>query len=223
MVRQRRRGRDRTSQLARSIGQGVRLERITLGLSRVEASARAGLARSTWDTIERGAASSTLASLVAATGAVGLDLVCRIYPGRPPGLRDSGQLAIAQALAAIAHPTWRVSFEQRAGDHGEAIDEVFWGPDEIIATEIERYALDWQSQFRRDSLKRDWLAANESRPVRLVVVVLDSKQNRSALSPFAAALKLALPAGTRQVMHAIRTGTPLGSDGLCWFRQPRTS
>ena len=159
--------------------------------------------------------------MVAATDAVGLDLVIQTYPGRPTRLRDSGQLSIAQELASIAHGTWRVRVEQRAGDHGEAIDLVLWGRDEVLAIEIERRAVDWQAQYRRASLKRDWLAARTDRPVRLVLVLAETRRNREALSPFTGLIGQSLPAGSAAVTRAIRDGTALGSDGLRWHRSWR--
>ena len=215
----RRRGRTRALQQAAKLGSAVRIQRTTEGMSVLEAAIRAGIAHSTWERIEGGSPSVTVTNLVAATDAVGLDLVLQTYPGRPTSLRDSGQLAIAQALASIADSSYRITMEQRAGEHGEAIDLVLWGANEVIATEIERAATDWQAQYRRACLKRDWLAARTDRPVRLVFVFADTKRNRAALSPFSVAIAQALPAGTSAVLRAIRTGSRLGSDGLCWFRE----
>ena len=190
-------------------------------MTRASASRRAGVARSTWDRIEAGDPAVTVAALTAAADAVGLDLVLQTYPGREPSLRDSGQMAMAQSLAGMAAAAWRASFEEPAGEHGRAIDLVLWGPDEILAVEIERQLVDWQSQLRRWSAKRDWLAAQHARPVRLVVMVAETHGNRAALRPFASVTERTFPAGTRAVLQAIRSGTPLGADGLCWMRQPR--
>lgn len=202
------------------MGRSVRLARGIAGMSRAESAARAGISRSTWERIENGSPSVTLATLVAATDAVGLDLVCQTYPGRGPALRDTGQLAIAQLLADLASPTWRMSLEERAGDHGEAVDQVFWGPREIVAVEIERMMLDYQGQYRRASVKRNWLAAHHARPVRLVLVIEDTRRNRTAMAPYAALIGSALPLGSRAILQAIRTAGPLGADGLCWVRRP---
>jgi transcriptional regulator with XRE-family HTH domain len=207
--------------MTQSAGRSIRQARHVAGLTRVTAAARAGVARSTWDRIERGTPAVTIAALVSACDAVGLDLVCRAYPRRDLRLRDSGQLGIAQWLVGEAHPTWRVSLEEPAGDHGEAIDQVLWGESEIVAIEIERFLLDWQAQLRLWTAKRDWLAARQVRPVRLVVVVSDTHRFRGALAPFLQLVGRTLPAGSRWVMHAVRSGAPLGSDGLAWFRERR--
>ena len=216
----RRRGRDRAHHQARSLGTAIKLHRRITGSTVAAAATRAGLASSTWHRIENGAPAATLAALVAAADAVGLDLVCQAYPGRGPGLRDSGQLAIARFVASQASARWSIGFEVPAGDHSEAADVVLRGPDEVVAIEIERFLLDWQSQHRRAALKREWLATRHDRPVRLVIFVSDSVSNRTALSPFLSTLRAAMPAGSREVMRAIRSGVPLGSDGLAWVRLP---
>ncbi len=190
-------------------------------MSRVVASQRAGVARSTWDRIEAGDPAVTLAALTAATYAVGLDLVLQSYPGREPSLRDSGQLALAQLVAEMASPMWRIALEEPAGEHGKAIDLVLWGPEEILAVEIERMLVDWQAQLRRWLMKREWLASQHSRPVRLVVLVADTRRNRIAVAPYGMVIGATFPMGSRAVLHAVRTGSPLGEDGLCWIRRPR--
>jgi hypothetical protein len=190
-------------------------------MSRAVAARRAGVARSTWDRIEGGDPAVTVAALVAVTDAVGLDLVLQIYPGRAPGLRDSGQLTLAQVIVGMASPSWRVTLEELAGAHGRAVDVVLWGDEEIVAVEIERRLIDWQAQLRQWVIKRDWLAAHHSRPVRLVIVVADTHRNRVAVAPFGTVMRQSFPAGSRAVLDAVRTGSPLGTDGLCWMRQPR--
>lgn len=83
------------------------------------------MSRSTWERVELGSAAVTLGTLCAMTAAVGLDIVIRAYPGASTSLRDRGQISIASSLADAAHPSWRTSLEVTAGDHGQAIDQVF--------------------------------------------------------------------------------------------------
>ena len=83
-----------------------------------------------------------------------------------------------------------------------------------MAVEIDRFLLDWQAQYRRWTQKRDWFAARHARPVRLVVAVADTHRNRAAVAPFMPTIARLLPAGTRAVTHALRTGTsPAGRQG----------
>ncbi len=216
----RRRGAQRAAAQATSVGQRVQLARASARLTRESAAKRAGIARSTFERIEAGDPGVALGTLVAATDAVGLDLVCQVYPGRDLALRDSGQLNIAQFLSVMAGPAWRVTLEEPAGNHGEAIDMVLWGPDQILAIEIERLMLDYQAQSRRAAVKRDWLAAQHRRPVRSVLVIEDTRRNRAAMAQWTALLSSARPMGSRAVLASLRSGARLGSDGICWIRRP---
>lgn len=215
----RRRGRQRAQDQARLIGREVATARHASGLSADSAAARAGVSRSTWLRAESGSARTAIATLCAVTDAVGLDLVLRAYPGSRMTLRDRGQLAIAQRLAGLAHPTWTVSLEEPAGDHGQAIDLVISGGLEIVAIEIIRHMNDYQAQYRSATQKREWLGRLHGRPVRLVMAVEDLRSNRVALAPFGAVVGSAMPAGSRSVMESLRTGQPLGGDGLLWVRR----
>ena len=184
------------------------------------AASRAGVSRSTWVRAEAGSPQTALATLCAVTDAVGLDLVLRAYPGTRLTLRDRGQLSIAQRLAALAHPGWTVSLEEPAGDHGQAVDLVITGGSEIVAIEIIRHLNDYQAQYRSAVLKREWLGRLHRRPIRVVMAVEDLRSNRAALAPFAAIIGSALPAGSRSVLDSLRSGQPLGTDGLLWVRRP---
>jgi hypothetical protein len=156
------------------------------------------------------------------TEAVGLDFVAQLYPGREPRLRDTGQLELARVIAAMAARQWTANLEVAAGEHGEAIDMVLMRSDEIVAIEIERLMLDAQAQIRRLILKRDWLAARHERPVRLVVIVEDTRRNRGAMVQHMSLLRTTFPAGSREVFGAIRSGMTLRRDGLAWLRRPRS-
>lgn len=114
----------------------------------------------------------------------------------------------------------RVQRHCRAGaqERGRSADQVFFGPTEITHSEIERKLADWQGQVRRAIAKRDELAALHQRPVRLVMVVEDTERNRAVAREHAALIGSMLPAGSREVMRSLRTGEPLGMDGILWVR-----
>ena len=102
---------------------------------------------------------------------------------------------------------------------GLVVDLVLFGPTEIWATEIERLLGDFQGQHRRADAKREALAAQHRRPVRLVMAVEDTRRNRAALDPHIAFIRASLPAGSREILGALRSGRPLGRDGLLWLRR----
>jgi transcriptional regulator with XRE-family HTH domain len=199
----------------------VRAARAEHAMTLEQVARIAGVSPDTVRRIEAGDPSVRIDTLCAVGAAVNLDIVVRAYPSRPPSLRDSGQLEIAEILCSIAHPAWNRVLELRAGDHGEAADIGFMGAREIIDTEIDRLILDYQDQHRRNALKRDYLAARHQRPVRLVMVIQDTTRNRTAIAPHLPFIRSVMPAGSREVLRALRTGEPLGRDGLLWIRPNR--
>lgn len=211
----------RATQQARRIGEELRLARLGAGLTRQHVARLSGLSWSTVARVELGDAGTTITTLCRMGQSVGLDVVLNGYPGQRPRLRDRGQMVLVDQLVHVAHPTWQPTIELAIGQHGEAIDLVFFGPNEIVAVEIERLLADYQAQYRRADAKRQRLAALHRRPVRLVLAVEDRRSNRAALADHGSIRRLSLPAGSRAVMLALRTGKPLGDDGLLWIRRLR--
>ena len=204
---------------ATQAGREIAAARAEHGMSRAQASRRARVSPDTERRVEEGDPGVQISTLCAVGEAVGIDIVIRMYRGRPPTLRDSGQLRVAEQLMALAHPFWEPRLELTAGDHGEAVDIGLFGPAEILDLEIDRLLQDFQDRYRRNTQKRDWIAAHHERPVRLVMVVEDSDRNRQAVAPHAAFIRSALPAGSREILGALRHGRPLGRDGLLWVRR----
>jgi transcriptional regulator with XRE-family HTH domain len=206
---------------AEHIAAEVRAARAEHALTLEHVGRRAGVSPDTVRRVEAGEPGVRIDTLCAVGTAVSLDVVVRAYRSRPPSLRDSGQLEIAEIVCSVAHAAWDRVLELRAGDHGEAVDIGFLGRREIIDTEIDRLILDFQDQHRRNALKRDYLAARHQRPVRLVMVIEDTTRNRAAVAPHLPFITSALPAASREVLRALRTGEPLGRDGLLWIRRNR--
>jgi hypothetical protein len=77
------------------------------------------------------------------------------------------------------------------------------------------------AQYRAADAKRIELAAAHQRPVRLVLVVEDTHHNRAVAREHQAMIRSMLPAGSREIMQALRTGADLGRDGLLWVRPTR--
>jgi transcriptional regulator with XRE-family HTH domain len=219
MRRRRRLGANRANRLARDLGEEIRRARIGLAMSQRDLARHAGVATSTIARIEAGDPGIQLDTTVAVGTAAGVDVVLRAYPGPTPKLRDSGQLAVAQQLVAMAHPRLRPQLEVPAGEFGRSADLLFLGTDEILHIEIERVAVDYQAQYRSAVAKRDHLASIHARPVRLILVIEDTPRNRTAVRPHLDVIQRQLPAGSRQILASLRSGRPLGTDGLLWIRR----
>jgi transcriptional regulator with XRE-family HTH domain len=202
------------------MGGEIRVARVTLSMSGRSAARRAGVSSSTEQRIELGDPNVSVATLCAVAEAVGLDLVLHAYPGRAPGLRDTGQLDLVEVVRGQAHEGWQPSVELLVGQHGESIDLALFGPREIWACEIERMATDFQAQYRRADRKRAMLAALHQRAIRLVLVVEDTRRNRASIREHEGLVRAQLPAGSREIIAALRTGSQLGRDGLLWLRRP---
>lgn len=215
-------GRARSRYLAGAFGRELRIARMNAGLSQVRLAALAGVSQSEASKAERGALDISLEARCRLAAACGHELGWRLYPVATVRLRDSGQMALAQAIVAAAHPSWKARLEVPIGPGDRrAADLVLVGPTEIIHIEIERALVDFQAQLRSAQLKREALAARETKPIRLVIAVPDTRSSRARLEPFAQLIIQSMPAGSRAVWQAIRGGEPLRQDGILLVRQPR--
>ena len=207
-------------ELGAAVGEEVRLARANSALSRRAAAALAGVSAQTQRRVEGGDPSVGLHTLCRVAAPLGLKVWGRAYPQSAPTLRDTGQLRIAEMLIAAAHPRLSVAMEHSLGNL-RAADLVAFSADEILDIEIERSLVDFQAQFRAANEKRQLLGDRHDRPVRLVLVIEDSRANRAAVARHRV-ISAALPAGTREIHAAIRTGRALGRDGLMWVRPYRS-
>lgn len=211
----------RAARQADGLTRDIVAARARRGETRAVVATRAGVSPDSVRRVELGDPHVQLNTLCAVAEAVGLDIVVRAYPGRPPSLHDARQLVVEETIRAMAHDTWHLEAEVVAGQHGQAIDLCLFGATEILAMEVDRLLLDFQEQYRRNVTKREFLAAHHRRPIRLVMVVLDTDRNRRAVQPHRAFIQTVLPAGSREVLRSLRTGKPLTRDGLLWVRPDR--
>ncbi len=215
-------GQARSRHLASLFGRELRVARMTAGLSQTRLAQLAGVSQTEVSRAERGSGEIRLDARCRLAAACGHELGWRLYPVATLRLRDSGQLPLAQAITDAAHPGWRTRLEVPvAPDDRRAADLVLTSAVEILHIEIERALVDVQAQLRSAELKREALAARSDQPVRLVVAVPDTRSTRARLTPFAELLTRALPASSASTWRAIRTGKPLGADGILFVRAPR--
>jgi len=157
--------------------------------------------------------------------AAGHDLVLRLYPSDGVRLRDSGQLQVAEAIRAALSSAWRVRLEVPAGvaPDRRAVDMVLDGPAGTVAVEVERALLDLQAQLRAAQLKRAALAERIGRSVGLVIAVPDTRRNRAAVITHRSLVGAVLPLPSKRIWACLRSGLPVGGDGILWVRRPARS
>ncbi len=212
------RGRARGRELERRIGRELRLARVSHGYSQEEVARRAGVSQSTVSKVELGEARASVDVLARTAAACDHELAIKLFPAAASRLRDTPQLSLAEPIIREAHPVWHASTEVAAGD-GRAADLVLEHPVEVLHAEIESGIVDFQAQFRPAQAKRQVLADRFDRPVRLIIVVPDSHVVRRRLEGHADFIRRMLPASSREVWRAIRSGTPLGRDGILFVRR----
>lgn len=216
-------GLEQAQRIGERFGSEVRIARVSAGLSQRELARRAGLTQAFVSQIERGRVIPAVESMVRLATVLGLVLSLRLFPGEGLKLRDSGQLTVALAIRKEVHASCRVRLEEPIayGNDRRAADMVLETPIELVMLEIERGIVDFQAQYRAAQLKRAALSERLGRPVRLVIAVLDTRRNRELLRPHQEMIKTALPLSSRQIWAAVRSGEPIGGDGLLWVRVKR--
>lgn len=200
---------------------GRELRLAALGLPQRELARRAGVSQSLVSRLTRGLVMPDLELMVRLSEAAGHRFSFKLYPDDGVGLRDSGQLELAQVVSQSVHGTWRIGLEVpvAAAPDRRAGDMVLEHGFETILLEIERGLFDFQAQLRAAQLKRTALSERLGRPVTLVVGVPDTDAARRKLQPHEATIRTTLPISSRRAWASLRAGEPIGGDALIWIRR----
>jgi transcriptional regulator with XRE-family HTH domain len=202
----------------RRLGVEASTERVALGWTQLEVAQRAGVSQASVARLEAGDPRLGLAIVAAIFAALGLNLSLKAYPGESVQLRDTAQLGMAEWIRLQAHHSLTLSLEVPTGLGLQAADMLLLGPARGLHLELETGLPDFQAALRRGQLKRDALQQRLGMPLAFVLALKDSERNRRAVQAHSALIATALPAGSREVMEAIRYGRPLMRDGLLWVR-----
>jgi transcriptional regulator with XRE-family HTH domain len=203
---------------AASLARELVAARAVAGLTQRQVAKRAGVSQAFISQVERGRKMPSISVLHRLTSAMGHDLSVRFFPGGGIRLRDSGQMRVAEAIRAALAPTWRVRLEVPVGAPPDrrAADMVLDAPAEVVQIEIETALADFQAQLRAGQLKRTALATQMRRAVRLVIALPDTRRTRAVVADHLHVVRAALPAPSRRIWSALRSGAEVGGDGLLW-------
>jgi transcriptional regulator with XRE-family HTH domain len=211
-------GRSRAGDLARRFGSELHHARIAVGLTQTQLARMAGVSQSVVSRAERATRRIDWSTACALASATGHELSLRLFPADGVALRDSGQVLAVQAIVAEAHPSWHPTIEHPINRRDRrAADLVLRGPVETIHIEVERALVDLQAQLRAAQLKRSALVEQLGHPVRLVIALPGTRRARHILHALQPTVEAAMPASSRMIWAAIRSGSPLGADGFLFL------
>jgi transcriptional regulator with XRE-family HTH domain len=182
------------------------------GLAQRNIASALGCSRQLISLLESGGLQSIDPVLLARyCAAVGLDLSVRAFPGGEP-LCDAGQLRLIARFSAAIGEGWRRRTEVPVGGDGRdrrAIDLVLERPAHRVGVEAYTRLMDAQEQVRSVILKQQ--AAGLA---CMVLVLADTRHNRTALVRAAPTLDPAFPLRARPILTALRSGRPPAANGV---------
>lgn len=220
LTRHAREGRERAEYQVRRFGTELRLARVTAGLTQARLAELAGVSQSFVSLVEHGRRHADWPTACGLAGAAGHDLSIRLFPARTISLRDSGQFQAVARIASEAHESWHSQMEVAVapGDQ-RAADLLLVRPDEVLHIEVERALIDFQAQLRAAQQKRTLLLQSFDRPVRLLIAIPGTRTARKLVETVRPGIRAALPRTSAQAWIAIRSGAPLGADGLLFLKR----
>ena len=196
-------GRANARILVADLCQELRQARLDRDVSQTDLARTVGLSRGWISRVERGlVADLSLEQTSMLLAAVGLRLVARAYPAGPP-IRDAAHAALLGRLRSRLHRslTWATEVPlPRPGDL-RAWDAMIRGAGWTVGVEAETRPRDLQALTRRISLK-----LRDGGTDRLMLVLLDSRHNRTLLRSEGAALEALLPTSSRRAMELLGAG-----------------
>ncbi|HTS14447.1 MAG TPA: XRE family transcriptional regulator [Candidatus Sulfotelmatobacter sp.] len=201
------------------LGEEIRRARVEESLSQQTIAAVLGCSQPELSRIERARLDRLdLPFLGRYMAAVGLELSIRAYPGGSP-LRDRAHVALLSRLRERVDPRWRCSVEvpvapSMGQPHSGVPDLRRWDlllrrTRTTIGVEAETRLYDGQSQVGRALSKRNACSVD-----RLVLLIADTRHNRTVLRDLSPLLEQDFPLKSRAILRALGAGADPGADGI---------
>jgi transcriptional regulator with XRE-family HTH domain len=215
----------------RAIGRSLRELRTDAGLSIAAVAREVGIDRSFLSRVERGDRAAGVATLTGIATVLGADLSVKAYPNTGPRIRDRLQAPMEETLLRALDDRWIADPEVVVVHPARGvIDLVLTDRKQplLVASEIQSgvHRLEQQIRWHREkelSLPSAdlWRFANpDGRATTSRLLVLRSTQaTRETANRYAATLRAAYPARTRDVIAALLTrDAPWPGPGIAWMR-----
>jgi transcriptional regulator with XRE-family HTH domain len=189
----------------------ARTARLDRGLGQLEVATALGLSVAQYSRIERGLSPDlSISTAVRLFAVLGLDLSIRAYPAGD-AIRDAAHAALLERLHAECHRSivWRTEVPLPLTGDLRAWDATAVCPAFRAGVEAETRIRDVQALDRRLALKE-----RDGGMDRLILLVLDSRTNRSALRAHGAQLLLRCPVPGTRALELLRAGADPGGNTL---------
>jgi transcriptional regulator with XRE-family HTH domain len=187
----------------------IRQARLDRGLTQADVGRAVCMSHGWVSRLERGLAHDlTIRQASLLLAAVGLRLRASAYPGGPP-IRDEAHAALLERMRARLHRSLRWATEVPLPIPGDlrAWDATIRGGDWIVGVEAETRPRDLQALTRRVALKK-----RDGGIDLVLLVLLDSRHNRTLLREVRPALTEAFPTDGRRALELLGAGvSPSGS------------
>jgi transcriptional regulator with XRE-family HTH domain len=194
------------------LGAELRHARLAAGLSQASVAAAAGVTQGSISRLERAKAPHPdIVEAARIVRLVGLELSVRCYPA-PGQLRDAAHVALIGRLLGRLGPGIRHHLEVpiQPGDQ-RAWDVLLTAGAVRIGVIAETRIRDLQALLRREHLKQ---AEADSRIEHLLLLVSNTRHNRTALAEACAALSTTFPLAPRAVLASLGRGEAPEGNGV---------
>ena len=217
----------RLRRLERRLGDDFVRLRTDAAATKAEVARVAGVDRTFYGRLEIGDAHPSLATIVAASVALGADVSVRLYAGTGPRLTDRHQARMEECLLGQLAPVWWPHLEIRVARPARGfIDAVLERVDTplLVVTEFESALprLEQQIRWAADKVaslgSSDLVGAGPTPTTSKLLVLRSTESTRAIARAFEATLRAAYPAPTHDAVESLRTGSPWPGDAIIWIR-----
>jgi transcriptional regulator with XRE-family HTH domain len=205
------RGQRRGAEIATAAVRTLREARVSAGVSQAELAREAGWSQSFTSLLERSRVpEASFLDLCIAASVLGLEPSLTFHRVGP-AIRDKGHEALIGRLMHLLSPAWHVAREVPFPNTG---DPRWWDlllrlPDYRLGVEAETRIRDMQAMVRRMKER-----AREGRADALLLILSDSAHNRELVDELRGALGDDFRSHPRDVLAALRSGSPLVGPGV---------
>ena len=189
----------------------ARSARLNSGLGQADVASALGISVAQYSRIERGLSPElSIATAIRMFSVLGHELAIRAYPSGD-AIRDAAHVALLERLRVRCHPsvTWRTEVPFPLAGDLRAWDATAVCPAFRAGVEAETRIRDLQALDRRLALKE-----RDGGMDRLVLVVLDSRANRSVLRTGGAQLQLRFPIPGARALELLAAGVDPGGNAM---------